>query len=51
VFGTVPDLAAKAKVTDREIYISGPDAMIVRAAQVVMGLGAQARQIRYDLSR
>jgi NAD(P)H-flavin reductase/hemoglobin-like flavoprotein len=51
VFGTVPELAERAKVTDREIYISGPDAMIARAAQVVMGRGAQARQIRYDLSR
>ena len=38
-------------MTDREIYISGPDAMIARAAQVVMGRGAQARQLRYDLSR
>ena len=51
VFGTVPELAARAKVTGREIYISGPDAMISRVAQVVMGHGAQARQIRYDLSR
>ena len=51
VFGTVPELAARAKVTGREIYISGPDAMIARVAQVVMGHGAQARQIRYDLSR
>jgi NAD(P)H-flavin reductase/hemoglobin-like flavoprotein len=51
VFGTVPELAERAKVTDREIYISGPDAMIARAAQAVMGRGAQARQIRYDLSR
>jgi NAD(P)H-flavin reductase len=51
VFGTVPELAARAKVTDREIYISGPDAMIARAAQVVVGRGAQGRQIRYDLSR
>ncbi len=51
VSGTVPDLAAGAKVTDREIFISGPDAMIVRAAQVVMGRGAPAGLIRYDLSR
>ena len=51
VSGTVPELAAKAKVTDREIYISGPDAMIARTAQVVMGRGAPARLIRYDLSR
>jgi len=51
VSGTVPELAAKAKVADREIYISGPDAMIARAARVVMERGAQARQIRYDLSR
>jgi NAD(P)H-flavin reductase/hemoglobin-like flavoprotein len=49
--GTVPELAAQAKVTDREIYISGPDAMIVSAAQVVMGRGAPAHLIRYDLSR
>lgn len=51
MFGTVPELAARAKATDREIYISGPDAMIVRAAQVVMEHGAPARLIRCDLSR
>jgi NAD(P)H-flavin reductase/hemoglobin-like flavoprotein len=51
VFGTVPELAAGAQVTDRDIYISGPDAMIGRAAQVVTAHGAAARLIRYDVSR
>jgi NAD(P)H-flavin reductase len=50
VSGTVPELAAKAKVADRDIYISGPDAMIVKASHAVMDRGAPAHLIRYDLA-
>jgi NAD(P)H-flavin reductase/hemoglobin-like flavoprotein len=51
VSGTVPELAAKAKVTDRDVYISGPDEMIVKTAEAVMGRGAPRHLIRYDLAR
>jgi NAD(P)H-flavin reductase/hemoglobin-like flavoprotein len=48
--GTVPELAAKALVTDRDVYISGPDEMIVKTSEVVMGRGAPSRLIRYDVA-
>jgi NAD(P)H-flavin reductase/hemoglobin-like flavoprotein len=48
--GTVPELAARASVTDRDIYISGPDAMIVKTSQALMGRGVPARLIRYDIA-
>jgi NAD(P)H-flavin reductase len=47
--GTVPELAAKATWVDRDIYISGPDAMIIKTAQVLRERGAPAHLIRYDL--
>lgn len=47
--GTVPELAAKATWADRDIYISGPDAMIIKAAQVLRDRGAPAGLIHYDL--
>jgi NAD(P)H-flavin reductase/hemoglobin-like flavoprotein len=48
-YGTVPELAAKANWTDREIYISGPDQMIIKTARVLRECGAPSRLIHYDL--
>jgi NAD(P)H-flavin reductase/hemoglobin-like flavoprotein len=47
--GTVPELAANATVADRDIYISGPDAMIVKTVQVLEGRGVPGDRIRYQL--
>jgi len=47
--GTVPELAAKATWTDRDIYISGPDAMIIKTAQVLRERGVPDHLVRYDL--
>jgi len=50
VHGTIPHLAAKAPWSDREIYISGPDEMIIKAARVLRERGAPDYAIHYDLS-
>ncbi len=50
MYGTVPELAAKATWADRDIYISGPDDMIVSTARVLRERGAPERLIHYDLS-
>ena len=50
MYGTVPELAAKATWADRDIYISGPDDMIVRTARVLRERGAPEHLIHYDLS-
>jgi NAD(P)H-flavin reductase len=47
--GTVPELAAKAAFAERDIYISGPDHMIVKTARVLKERGAQDHLIHYDL--
>jgi len=47
--GTVPELAAKATWADRDIYISGPDEMIVKTARVLRERGTPDRLIHYDL--
>jgi NAD(P)H-flavin reductase/hemoglobin-like flavoprotein len=49
VRGTVPELAAEAAWADRDIYISGPDGMIVKTAQVLAERGAPSHLIHYDL--
>ena len=49
MYGTVPELAAKATWADREVYISGPDHMIVKTARVLRERGAPDRLIHYDL--
>ncbi len=49
MYGTVPELAAKATSADRDIYISGPDAMIVRTVKVLKGRGVPRHLIHYDL--
>jgi NAD(P)H-flavin reductase/hemoglobin-like flavoprotein len=47
--GTVPELAAGASWQGRDIYISGPDEMIVKTVRVLRDLGAPADLIHYDL--
>jgi ferredoxin-NADP reductase len=49
--GTVPELAAQADWSGRDIYISGPDDMIVSTARVLRERGAPSRLIHYDLGR
>ena len=49
MFGTVAELAAKATWADRDIYVSGPDEMIVRTVQMLRERGAPGHLIRYDL--
>jgi NAD(P)H-flavin reductase len=47
--GTIPALARKARWQDRDVYISGPDAMILKTVQVLRDAGAPADLLRYDL--
>jgi NAD(P)H-flavin reductase len=47
--GTIPVLGAKASWEDRDIYISGPDAMIVAAVRGLRTLGADPALLHYDL--
>jgi NAD(P)H-flavin reductase/hemoglobin-like flavoprotein len=49
MYGTVPELAAKATWADRDIYISGPDAMIAKTVQVLRERGSPRHLIHYDL--
>ena len=49
MYGTVPELAAKATWSERDVYISGPDHMIVKTARVLQERGAPNRLIHYDL--
>jgi NAD(P)H-flavin reductase/hemoglobin-like flavoprotein len=49
MYGTVPELAAKATWAGRDIYISGPDAMIVKTVQVLRDRGAPNYLIHYEL--
>ena len=46
--GTIPELAAKATWADRDVYISGPDDMIVKTARMLRERGAPSRLIHYD---
>ena len=48
--GTIPELAAKATWADRDVYVSGPDHMIVKTARVLRERGAPDRLIHYDLA-
>jgi NAD(P)H-flavin reductase/hemoglobin-like flavoprotein len=50
MYGTVPDLAVKATWTDRDVYIAGPDHMMVKTARVLRERGAPDRLIHYDLA-
>jgi NAD(P)H-flavin reductase/hemoglobin-like flavoprotein len=47
--GTVPGLAAEASWAGRDIYISGPDEMIVKTVRVLKDLGAPGELIHYDM--
>ena len=47
--GTIPILGAKADWDDTDVYISGPDAMIVKTAGALRTLGADPARLRYDL--
>lgn len=49
MYGTIPELAAKATWAERDVYISGPDHMIVKTARVLRERGAPNRFIHYDL--
>ena len=49
MYGTIPELAAKATWAERDIYISGPDHMIAKTARVLRERGAPNRLIHYDL--
>ncbi len=48
--GTVPELAAKATFADRDIYISGPDQMIIKTVRALRERGVPGRLMHYDLS-
>ncbi len=50
MFGTVPELAAGARWADRDIYVSGPDAMIIKTVQMLRERGAPSHLIHCDLS-
>lgn len=47
--GTIPDLAADADWEGRDIYVSGPDAMITRTVTRLTDRGVPPERIRYDL--
>jgi NAD(P)H-flavin reductase/hemoglobin-like flavoprotein len=47
--GTIPALARKARWQDRDVYVSGPDAMIVKTVQVLRDAGAPASLLHFDL--
>jgi NAD(P)H-flavin reductase len=49
MYGTIPELAAKATWAERDVYISGPDHMIVKTARALRERGLPSRLIRYDL--
>ncbi len=48
-YGTIPVLAGQARWEDRDVYISGPDAMIDKTVEVLRTLGAPAERLRFDL--
>jgi NAD(P)H-flavin reductase len=48
-YGTIPILGAKAAWDDADVYISGPDIMIVRAVTALQTLGADPPRLHYDL--
>lgn len=47
--GTIPVLTRKARWQDRDVYISGPDAMIVKTLQVLRDEGAPVDRLHFDL--
>jgi NAD(P)H-flavin reductase/hemoglobin-like flavoprotein len=49
MYGTVPELAAKASWAGRDIYVSGPDEMITKTVRALTEAGAPADLIHYDV--
>jgi NAD(P)H-flavin reductase/hemoglobin-like flavoprotein len=47
--GTITDLAAQATWQDRDVYISGPDPMIIATVATMRTLGAPDELVHYDL--
>jgi NAD(P)H-flavin reductase/hemoglobin-like flavoprotein len=47
--GTLSDLAVKAGWPGRDIYVSGPDKMIVKTVRVLTDLGAPPERIHFDM--
>jgi NAD(P)H-flavin reductase len=47
--GTIPELAAGASWQDRDVYISGPDAMITATVRTLLDAGSPAELLHYDL--
>ncbi len=47
--GAIPLLAAHADWKDREVYVSGPDQMIVETVAALRALGVPAGLLHYDL--
>lgn len=48
--GTLPELAAKASWPGRDIYISGPDDMIIKTVRLLRELGASPDRLHYDIT-
>jgi NAD(P)H-flavin reductase len=48
MFGTVPEVAAKAPCQDRDIYLSGPDAMMAKTVQALAYRGVPGFRVHYD---
>jgi len=47
--GTIPDMAAHARWEDRDVYVSGPDPMIIETVAVLRALGVPSDRLHYDL--
>lgn len=47
--GTIPGLARMASWQDRDVYVSGPDAMIDKTVEALRELGVPAGLLHYDL--
>jgi NAD(P)H-flavin reductase/hemoglobin-like flavoprotein len=49
--GTIADITAATPWAERDVYISGPDAMIVSTVSALRDLGAPPERLHYDLPR
>jgi NAD(P)H-flavin reductase/hemoglobin-like flavoprotein len=48
--GTIPQIASRASWDGRDVYVSGPDEMIVKTVRVLAGLGIPSDRLGYDLT-
>jgi NAD(P)H-flavin reductase len=48
IYGTIPDVVARATWKDRDIYVSGPDEMIAKTVNELKSRGAPEDLIHYD---